>query len=57
MRTADDLKLIELEAEHAARVFLKTQNYKMKLKYWYATDATQWKVRVGQPVYNMNDCW
>ena len=34
VRTADDLKLIELKAEHAARVFLKTQNYKMMLKYW-----------------------
>lgn len=28
----------------------------MMLKYWYATDAMQRKVRVDQPVYSVNDC-
>lgn len=44
MRTADDLKLVELKAEHAARVLLKTYNTLANRTWAYVMSPSQLKL-------------
>lgn len=57
VRTADDLKLIKLEAEHAARVLLKTQWIKDTVLTCcaYGDSEAQLKVQVDRPDENMTE--